>query len=192
MGTIAGFPVTLAIMVSVTWILSLFAMLTYTRTASVLGGATLALMAGVLLLDRRARIAMIALTVLLIGACVVTLRLADLGIDRETAYVINAAGCTPWHDRGFAHLEGDASFKNVDSPTIRLDVQNAGPDTVCAETTQCMPDGPDLTYVRTKHSHGYVVRRGYVNVRVMGLVVLLVTSDSVCRSAATAIVSAAR
>jgi hypothetical protein len=88
----------------------------------------------------------------------------DRHIDRETAYAINVPGYTPWRDRGFAHIGDYASFKNMGSPTIRLDVKNAAPDTVCAETTACTPDGPDLTYVRTEHSHGYVVRRGRVNV----------------------------
>jgi hypothetical protein len=58
-----------------------------------------------------------------------------------------------------------ASFRNESSPTIRLDVAHGG----FCEAATCTPEDPGLTYIRTEHPHGYVVRRGQVDVRVMAL-----------------------
>ncbi|MEV0999626.1 hypothetical protein [Nonomuraea sp. NPDC050202] len=94
-------------------------------------------------------------------------RLADADIDGATAYTITVRGYTLWHDRGFAHVgrRTGASFRNESSPTIRLDVAHGG----FCEAATCTPEDPGLTYIRTEHSHGYVVRRGQVDVRVMAL-----------------------
>ncbi|MEO3873392.1 hypothetical protein ABGB18_31665 [Nonomuraea sp. B12E4] len=42
-----------------------------------------------------------------------------------------------------------------------------GPDG-CFGTTECTPDGSGLTFIRLSDTHGYAVRRGEVNVQVLG------------------------
>jgi hypothetical protein len=69
---------------------------------------------------------------------------------------------------GMRYAPAEHTGGGAQSVSITLYVSYAASDSICFETTECTPDGDGLTYVRTEDTHGYVARRGEVDVRVMG------------------------
>jgi hypothetical protein len=67
------------------------------------------------------------------------------------------------------YAPGDGTGNGAQTVAIRLYVTYADGDSICFLTSECTPDGAGLTYVRNEDkTHGYVVRRNEVNVRVLG------------------------
>ncbi|MER7893073.1 hypothetical protein ABTX15_24955 [Micromonospora sp. NPDC094482] len=79
-------------------------------------------------------------------------------------YVGQVTGIPP----GMLYTPADRTGSGAQSVSISLEVTYAGSDSICFRTTECTPDGGGLTYVRNEDSHGYVMRREEVNVRIMG------------------------
>lgn len=70
---------------------------------------------------------------------------------------------------GMLYAPGDGTGNGAQTVAIRLYVTYAEGDSICFLTSQCIPDGAGLTYVRNEgNTHGYVVLRNEVNVRVLG------------------------
>jgi hypothetical protein len=62
----------------------------------------------------------------------------------------------------------DGIGNGVQTVAISLYVTHATSDSICFRISECTAGGAGLTYVRNRDSHGYVVRRNDVNVRVLG------------------------
>lgn len=69
---------------------------------------------------------------------------------------------------GLVYLPADHTGNGAQSVAITLHATDALSESVCFDTTECTPDGAGLTYVRREDTHGFVLRRGRVNVRVLG------------------------
>ncbi|MGI5490193.1 hypothetical protein [Microtetraspora malaysiensis] len=78
-------------------------------------------------------------------------------------YVGQVTGIPP----GMIYVPTDHAA-GAQSVAISLYVAYAAGDSICFRTTECTPDGAGLTYVRNEDTHGYLVRRDEVNVRVLG------------------------
>jgi hypothetical protein len=79
-------------------------------------------------------------------------------------YVAQAMGIP----EGMMYMPADHTGSGAQAVSINLYVSYAQSDSICFETTQCSPDGDGLTYVRHADTHGFVVRRGEVDVKVYG------------------------
>ncbi|MFI6918752.1 hypothetical protein ACIBIZ_02270 [Nonomuraea spiralis] len=98
----------------------------------------------------------------------------ELGADQEQTgdyYAAKIPGYTPGLTAmppGMVYTPSDHTGNGAQSVRITLYVSIADGDDLCFRTEECTPAGSGLTYVRTEDTHGYAVRRGTVNVRVLG------------------------
>ncbi|MBL7522530.1 hypothetical protein I6A84_31705 [Frankia sp. CNm7] len=79
-------------------------------------------------------------------------------------YVGQVTGPSP----GVTYTPADRAGNGARSVAITLYVSYAAGEDICFRTTECTPRDAGLTYVRDEDTHGYVIRRGDVNVRVLG------------------------
>jgi hypothetical protein len=107
----------------------------------------------------------------LLRAAATSLRLTTVpelsGSDVYTATIPGYAGQPAGNPPSMMYYPADHLGSGAQSVAVTLYVTFAGDDP-CFGTVECTPDGPGLTYVRTEDQHGYVMRRGSVDVRVMG------------------------
>ncbi|MER6171911.1 hypothetical protein [Streptosporangium sp. NPDC001681] len=88
----------------------------------------------------------------------------DYYAARIPGYAGQPTGIPP----GMIYLPLDRTGIGAQSVAIQLYVTYADGEDICFRTTECTPDGAGLTHVRHEDTHGYVMRRGEVNVRVLG------------------------
>ncbi|MER7007292.1 hypothetical protein ABT297_30215 [Dactylosporangium sp. NPDC000555] len=119
----------------------------------------------------------------LLRAAALSLRPAsadEMGGDREDAGLFVAATIPGYTGRmteappGMRYDPVDRTDSGGDTG-FTMEVTYADGNDICLAATECKPEGADLTYVRLRmlgpsnpETHGYVVRRGRVNVSVTG------------------------
>ncbi|MEW9547155.1 hypothetical protein [Nonomuraea sp. NPDC050783] len=88
----------------------------------------------------------------------------DYYAARIPGYRGQPAGAPP----GMIYAPADRTGNGARTVMVTLYVTYAAGEDVCFDTVACAPDAGGLTYVRRRDTHGYVIRRGQVNVRVEG------------------------
>ncbi|MEU4540720.1 hypothetical protein AB0G15_38400 [Streptosporangium sp. NPDC023825] len=113
----------------------------------------------------------------LLRAAALNLRLAtarELGAghgqtgDHYAAKIPGYAGQPAGIPAGMIYLPSDRTGIGAQSVAIHLYVTYEDGEGVCFRAVECTPEGAGLTYVRHEDTHGYMTRRGEVNVQVLG------------------------